>query len=648
MTNLKKLSAVVLGSLLAIGVGTGVVAHNNNAQATHAADVVDSFSVKGFGGYTTASYTSTAYTAAGATSGVTFELNNYNGSTGQIRGNQTPVASNFYIRNTTEYTGYYISKISLTVTGGTLTGANAGYCVVAYGTSAIAASNTTGTAKSDQNASLVTNLTWTVADPATSKYTYFCVNNIRTSGTVLAAATTAVQVTWTQAAASSKVLTDELELSGSLTNTTQYAGSTLNVAGLTINAVYDDASTSPLSASQLTLPTLVFGTNSYQISYTEGSVTATAMISVTVAQDTAASLSWTGRVATFNEGSVFTLGTGAVEVTRASGAKAAVTLANLTVFLFEGTFDAATSPVLAPATTLQLADNGKSIVLGFEGVYTTASTITVKFVATTTYGSATGATLVTNVANLAAGDSIVIANIAANTALGPSGGTYRTNVPVTIADNQITSLGSATILTLGGATGAWTLSNGTEYLYYSGSSNTLQTGTSASSGNTWNISISSGVTTIANVTTPARVIQYDSSTPRFSCYTSGQADIAIFKISGGFNYDYILGMLDGDYCTCTLDELDLISTRYAAMTAHEQDYLNSVTIVGKDSNSYTGLEAFNAAMARRAALHAQAAKTSVFGANISDTSVIAIITIISIVGVSAIGGFFYFRKKHLA
>lgn len=37
MTNLKKLSAVVLGSLLAIGVGTGVVAHNNNAQATHAA-----------------------------------------------------------------------------------------------------------------------------------------------------------------------------------------------------------------------------------------------------------------------------------------------------------------------------------------------------------------------------------------------------------------------------------------------------------------------------------------------------------------------------------------------------------------------------------------------------------------------------------
>lgn len=58
MTKFKKLSAVVLGSLLAIGVGTGVVAHNDNAQATHAATT------------NTAIYTVTGKTAV-TTSGVT-------------------------------------------------------------------------------------------------------------------------------------------------------------------------------------------------------------------------------------------------------------------------------------------------------------------------------------------------------------------------------------------------------------------------------------------------------------------------------------------------------------------------------------------------------------------------------------------------
>lgn len=381
------------------------------------------------------------------------------------------------------------------------------------------------------------------------------------------------------------------------------------------------------------------------------------MISVTVAQDTAASLSWTGRVSTFNEGSVFTLGAGAVTVTRASGATAAVTLDNLTVYIYEGTFSVETATVLAPATTLQLADNGKSIALGFEGVFTTGSVITVKFVATTTYGGA-GATLVTNVANITVGDNIIIVAADGTAALGTTqNGNNRNSFAVTTASNTIASVDSTNVQILsvvaGNKANTFALSTGSGYLYAaSSSSNYLKTQATIDDNASFAISITeAGVATIAAQGTNTRnIIKYNSSNnpPIFSCYSSGQADVSIFEISGGFNYDYILGMLDGDYCTCTLAELDLINTRYIAMTAHEQDYLNTVTVVGKDSNNYTGLEAYNAAMVRRAALHAQAANTSVFGADISDTSVIAIITIISIVGVSAIGGFFYFRKKHLA
>ncbi|MFA5502966.1 MAG: hypothetical protein WDA35_01080, partial [Bacilli bacterium] len=69
-----------------------------------------------------------------------------------------------------------------------------------------------------------------------------------------------------------------------------------------------------------------------------------------------------------------------------------------------------------------------------------------------------------------------------------------------------------------------------------------------------------------------------------------------------YNYNYLLDVLDGDYCAMDIEGLNLIKTRYEAMTSSEIAHFNIEVITGQDSNEYTGLEAYNQAMNRRAEL----------------------------------------------
>ena len=77
--------------------------------------VETSFEMKGFattaGGYQEEDQTAEF-------DGVTYVAKNYNGQSGQIRGNKTTVNENFYLANTTEMPGV-ITKIEITITGGT-------------------------------------------------------------------------------------------------------------------------------------------------------------------------------------------------------------------------------------------------------------------------------------------------------------------------------------------------------------------------------------------------------------------------------------------------------------------------------------------------------------------------------------------------
>ncbi|GEM_PF-5032353 len=202
-----KIVGVALGLTMAIGVGL-TVASNSEAVPAHAAGAgQDVLFAKGFGGYTTNSLSATGTDRTGVAnstnvSGVTYALQVFNGSTGAVRGNQSAGSSNFSARNTTTQTGYYISSVSLTVSGGTIDGSTSGRSVVYFGTSAFSNPDTsapagTATIASPSSSGQAT-LTWTNTNTSCN---YFILYHLKTSGTALSAnATTSLKVTWASAA----------------------------------------------------------------------------------------------------------------------------------------------------------------------------------------------------------------------------------------------------------------------------------------------------------------------------------------------------------------------------------------------------------------------------------------------------------------
>ena len=86
------------------------------------------------------------------------------------------------------------------------------------------------------------------------------------------------------------------------------------------------------------------------------------------------------------------------------------------------------------------------------------------------------------------------------------------------------------ILTVGGASSPWSLTDQDSNVYYgvSGSNNLKASGSSA---DTWSISINaSGVATITS-TASSRIIKKNTSDPLFNTYQSGQTDVSIYMIA---------------------------------------------------------------------------------------------------------------------
>ena len=92
------------------------------------------------------------------------------------------------------------------------------------------------------------------------------------------------------------------------------------------------------------------------------------------------------------------------------------------------------------------------------------------------------------------------------------------------------------VITLGGSEGSWTFHTSIEGKYVSWSSgNSLSVLDNANENSAqWTIQIASdGKATIANKGTSARLLQYNSSSPRFACYTSSQTKFCLYKKQEG-------------------------------------------------------------------------------------------------------------------
>lgn len=146
--------------------------------------------------------------------------------------------------------------------------------------------------------------------------------------------------------------------------------------------------------------------------------------------------------------------------------------------------------------------------------------------------------LVTDASTLAEGDVIVI--VAADAAFAMSttqNSNNRGQAAITKnTDNTVTITNEVQKLTLGAGktTGTFSLSTGSGYLYaVSSSSNYLRTKTTLDNDGSWTITIdeSNKATIKANGTNTRNWLRYNSSNSIFSCYSSGQGDVQIYRLN---------------------------------------------------------------------------------------------------------------------
>ena len=142
-------------------------------------------------------------------------------------------------------------------------------------------------------------------------------------------------------------------------------------------------------------------------------------------------------------------------------------------------------------------------------------------VTVTTSGSSSGGggttyTKVTSTSGLSSGSVYLIGNATNSVVAGSLSSNYLTSVSATFSDNKITNKGEGVEFTLGGSSGAWTLTSSSGQLKSSGAKNVNYT----SGVGTWSISISNGTATITNGTSSNGTIYYNSGSPRFTTYTS--------------------------------------------------------------------------------------------------------------------------------
>ncbi len=162
--------------------------------------------------------------------------------------------------------------------------------------------------------------------------------------------------------------------------------------------------------------------------------------------------------------------------------------------------------------------------------YTVTENVTLHAV----YAAGGGYVLVTDEANLAVDDKVIIVATNSNVAMGADRGNNRGQVEITKVDNTITNIGESQILTLEAGTKSETFAfnTGSGYLYAASSgSNYLKTQATNNDNGSWTIEIhNTGIATIkAQGTYTRNWLRYNDGSDIFSCYASGQSDVSIYK-----------------------------------------------------------------------------------------------------------------------
>ena len=297
----------------------------------------------------------------------------------------------------------------------------------------------------------------------------------------------------------------------------------------TVTATYSDSTTADVtnSATFSGYNMSSAGTQTVTASYTEGGVTKTATYTITVTAPTPYTLTYSvnGDTSVISGGSI----TSGTSVTLPTNVTAP------TGYTFSGWVASAIGTETMTAPTV------------LSGSYTMpAANTTLYAVYTRTEevqggGSSDKYELVTSASSLAAGDKLLIVGVESGTyyALKPyvSGNNCGRNAVSAPVSNVITT--TVADLTLGGSAGAWTLFDGTYYLYAAGgttNNNYLKGAANANNANAkWTISFSGNNATIKTTDSIVvrHTIMHNTNNDVFSCYASGQSAVSIYKQQAG-------------------------------------------------------------------------------------------------------------------
>ena len=143
--------------------------------------------------------------------------------------------------------------------------------------------------------------------------------------------------------------------------------------------------------------------------------------------------------------------------------------------------------------------------------------------------------LVTNISDLKIGDSIIIVATGYDVALSTTQNkNNRAETAITKLSNQAVLVDSVQVLTLeaGTADNTFAFNTGSGYLYAAGGSsdNYLKTKNDLDNTGSWSIEIAEdGTATVKAQIEGRNWLRYNSNNKLFSCYESGQQDVAIYK-----------------------------------------------------------------------------------------------------------------------
>ena len=186
-----------------------------------------------------------------------------------------------------------------------------------------------------------------------------------------------------------------------------------------------------------------------------------------------------------------------------------------------------------------------------------------------------GSSTPTKATSIAVGDEVILVYEKDNTKKEMTGFSSTKTVYGTVADYTTTPAGTYTFqVVAGSSTGTYALKHGSVYANWS-SENSLSSSGTLNANSSWKISFNNGNAVIANANTSSRTIRYNTSSPRFACYTSGQSDVQLYKKGAGTTYsDYSLTC--GELCALSSISLNTTSVQKTFVTGATLDYTGLV------------------------------------------------------------------------